>query len=70
MTVPEERTLAVLQTRIFLQELANAPPKNRVPEAVRQEAIRLLRHYPAPSHLELAHLHAPGWFGPVRGFGT
>lgn len=70
VTVPEERTLAVLQTRVFLQEIAHAAPRSGVSKALRQEAFRLLRHYPAPSHLELAHLYAPEWFGPVEGFGS
>jgi hypothetical protein len=53
MTTPRERTLAVLQTRMFLRQLAN---DDELPVAVRLEAGRLLRHYPGsvhPSYLEL-----------------
>lgn len=69
MTVPAERTLAMLQARNFLKELANAAPQSRVPDHVRQEAIRLLRHYPSSADVELAHMYAPHWFGPVKGYG-
>jgi len=46
MTLPYERTWAVVETRRFLTEvLAN----RRVPAAVREQARTLLRHYPGPS---------------------
>lgn len=67
VTVPEERTRAVLQTRDFLKELATSNPKSGVPEKVRAEAIRLLRHYPSSSDIEIAHMYAPFWYGPVDG---
>lgn len=69
MTVPEERTRAALQTRQFLKELATCNPKSGAPEHVRAEAIRLLRHYPSPSDMDIAHWYAPFWFGPVEGYG-
>ncbi|MCC4622716.1 hypothetical protein LL965_22785 [Xanthomonas cassavae CFBP 4642] len=43
MTLPDERTRNVLQAGAFLKELAG---NKAVPEEVRQEAYRLLRHYP------------------------
>lgn len=53
MTLPYERTWAVVETRRFLTEvLAN----RRVPVAVREQARTLLRHYPSPSDV----FHA-GW---------
>ncbi|MEY2116228.1 MULTISPECIES: BPSL0761 family protein [Rhodanobacter] len=43
MTLPYERSRAVIETRQFLKELlTNA----RVPASVRGEARNLLRHYP------------------------
>lgn len=66
MTVPEQRTLAVLQTRVFLEELAASGAREGVPDDVSREAVRLLRHYPSPSNIQATHLLAPIWFGPVE----
>lgn len=49
MTLPYERTRAVLQTQDFLIRLASLPSAGGVkgvPKDVRFEARRLLRHYP------------------------
>lgn len=46
MTIPSERTNAVLRVERFLMDLRNPKKYPRVPKAVRQEASRLLRHYP------------------------
>jgi hypothetical protein len=43
MTTPDERTRNLLQAGAFLKELQE---DKTVPEEVRQEAHRLLRHYP------------------------
>jgi hypothetical protein len=51
MTLPHERTRAVFNTREFLLRLASPYGENAikgVKKAVRQEALRLLRHYPFP----------------------
>lgn len=66
MTMPDERTRAVLQARAFLQRLAMGEWSAEIPLAVRREAQRLLRHYPGASVMELAHLSLPAWFGPTR----
>jgi len=47
MTLPDERYRAVVQTARFLQSLSYSSETKRVPLAVRQEARRLLRHYPS-----------------------
>ena len=47
MTLPDERYRAVVQTAKFLQSLSYSSEIKRVPLAVRQEARRLLRHYPS-----------------------
>lgn len=60
MTMPEERTRAILQTRDFLQRLTRHKDK-----AVQQEAERLLRHYPVGGDVNIAHHAIPMWFGPV-----
>ena len=46
MTLPIERTNAVLRTEKFLVDLRDPKKYPRVPRAVREEAQRLLRHYP------------------------
>lgn len=63
MTMPDERTRAVMQARQFLQELAM---ETELPATVRREAQRLLRHYPRLNDMALAHLALPTWFGPPQ----
>lgn len=46
MTLPIERTNAVLRTERFLIDLMDPKKYPRVPANVREEARRLLRHYP------------------------
>lgn len=65
MTIPNERARAVLQTKEFLLDLQNATKSSGVPESVRKEAHRLLRHYPSAWHLDSAHRGAPHLWGPV-----
>jgi len=43
MTMPNERTRALIQTRDLLVELAQDPALS---ESVRRQARQLLRHYP------------------------
>ena len=52
MTMPRERTQAVLRTERFLIDLRDPKKYPRVPKAVREEASRLLRHYPSKYHIE------------------
>ena len=47
MTLPIERTNAVLNVERFLMDLRDPKKYPRVPRAVREEAGRLLRHYPS-----------------------
>lgn len=46
MTLPYERTRAVVQVEEFLLSLIDPKKTPRIPRAIRQEAHRLLRHYP------------------------
>jgi hypothetical protein len=46
MTIPAERTRAVLHTERFLLDLCNPKKTPRVPKQIREEARRLLKHYP------------------------
>ena len=65
MTMPAERTRAVLQTREFLLQLVDTSLTPALPDSVRREAFRLLRHYPHEGDMRLAHQACPGWFGPA-----
>ena len=64
MTMPDERTRAILETRKFLQSLTYPPNTPRVPKYVREMARRLLRHYPSNGDVALANSALPQWFGP------
>jgi hypothetical protein len=46
MTVPVERTNAVIRTQKFLLDLLDPKKTPRVPRLIRQDARNLLRHYP------------------------
>ena len=57
MTMPNERTRAVLRAREFLQRLASPYGEDwikKVPAEVRKEALRILKHYPFPHDLRTA----------------
>ncbi|WP_338104089.1 MULTISPECIES: BPSL0761 family protein [Pseudomonas] len=49
--MPSERTRSVIQTEAFLRELTKSP---FIPEEYRNEATRLLRHYPQSSYVLFA----------------
>jgi hypothetical protein len=63
MTIPIERTRAVLSTRDFMFALLDPKQTPRVPRAVRQYASRCLRHYPGVFDLKLAADRCPGSWG-------
>lgn len=58
MTLPDERYRSVRQAAEFLQRLAGGQYA-RVPKAVRQEALHLLRHYPNKWDLDQIERAAP-----------
>ena len=51
MTMPYERTRAVIQTRAFLQDLSI---NLELPEKIRKRALWCLRHYPTAFQVHLA----------------
>lgn len=53
MTVPRERTNAVMWTAQFLLQLTDPKQTPRVPKDVRERAIHLLRHYPTQYEMEI-----------------
>lgn len=66
MTMPAERTRAIIKTKQFLERLLDPRQIPDVPESVREAARGLLRHYPGISELEIAHRALPDWYGPAR----
>lgn len=69
MTTPYERTRALVLTRKFLLRLSSLGD-DVVPLRLSVEAESLLRHYPAPGQVELAHQALPLIFGPVQSLST
>jgi hypothetical protein len=53
MTVPIERTNAVVWTHDFLVELLDPKATPRVPKRIRDQARRLLRHYPSKFEMDV-----------------
>jgi hypothetical protein len=53
MTVPVERTNAVINTEKFLYDLLDPKKTPRVPKSIRGQASRLLRHYPSSFHMNV-----------------
>lgn len=56
MTTPKERSRNVIQAGAFLKELR---ANEDLPERIRDEAHRLLRHYPNVGHIELVARYVP-----------
>lgn len=67
MTMPYERTRSVVQAREFLEKLRRSAD---VPESVRNEAHRLLRHYPSDDDLDLTASSFPSWWAKPGEDGT
>ena len=63
MTIPSERTRAVIYTKDFLFTLLDPKVTPKVPRYVREQASRCLRHYPGVYDLVQAHRGAPGSWG-------
>lgn len=65
MTLPDERTHAVLYTKEFLLGLASGTIK-RIPKAVRVRARMLLRHFPTSLDMRHAAKNAPNVFAEIE----
>jgi hypothetical protein len=65
MTMPFERTRAVLQTGDFLKWVLGAEATSEMFMQAKREARTLLRHYPSSIDLHRVHLACPMWFGPT-----
>jgi len=65
VTMPDERTKAVVETRKFLQMLEGADEVS-IPGLVQTVAAGLLRHYPLDVDLAVSASALPGiWAHPV-----
>lgn len=65
MTTPHQRTRSLLQTRAFLSSLVSGKSWPSVPREVKDEARRLLYHYPEWRHLSRLHEQIPEDWGAV-----
>lgn len=63
MTIPIERTWAVINTREFLVSLLDPARTPRVPGHVRTNARQLLKHYPNDLDMRHAMVAAPWIWG-------
>lgn len=63
MTMPDERTWAVNNTRQFLIDLLDPKKTPRVPSEVRKQASRCLRHYPGEYYMEQSQEGLPDVWG-------
>jgi hypothetical protein len=63
MTLPDERTRAVHNTREFLRELLDPKKTPRIPKEIRRRAYYLLKHYPSNFDMGYAFDGAPSVFG-------
>lgn len=71
MTLPYQRSHAVLSTADFLRRLSSPywpDGIKNVPKAVREEARQLLKHYPHPYELHEAAKEAPDIFDVRAGY--
>jgi hypothetical protein len=68
MTMPDERTQALVRTHQLLLSLQSPQKTPRVPRWLREEAKTLLRHYPTYSDIKQAHEALPYLIGPVQPF--
>lgn len=69
MTVPYERTRALIETKLFLLELMDPRATPRAPRALRGKAKSLLKHFPTDADIEQAHKALPDTYGPVPPLG-
>ena len=65
MTMPYERTNAVIETRELLQMLARSDG-SAVPSTIDDLARQLLRHFPLDVDVDVSAAALPGVWAPVR----
>lgn len=68
MTIPFERTRALIECKQFLTELSDPARAPWDPVELQRIATWLLRHYPTLLNIESAHEALPDLYGPVPPF--
>jgi hypothetical protein len=63
MTLPYERTYAVLNTQEFLRSLLDPKRTPGVPKVIRERAASLLKHYPSKYDMEIVVEEGSSRFG-------
>lgn len=66
MTIPSERTRAVVETRQFLKMLAAGRMVGGSPERLQNYAASLLRHYPNDLDMHLTAAALPALWSPPK----
>lgn len=66
MTIPVERTRAVVAGYEFLRDLLDPKKTPRVPRDIRLRAIRVLRHFPFPFQMDSTAKKCPELFGRIE----
>jgi hypothetical protein len=61
--MPSERSRAIGYAHQFLRDLLDPKKTPRVPKAIRQRALRVLRHYPSNLYVDMAAKVVPDIFG-------
>ena len=59
MTIPIERTRAVNKAREFLYDLTDPKKTPKVPKVIREQAFRILKHYPNKYYLDRSAEKSP-----------
>lgn len=54
MTLKMERSAAVIAANAFLRDLIDRTATPKVPAAIRQRALNILRHFPTPNDIRRA----------------
>lgn len=65
MTLPDERRRAILAGRELLYNLTVPSKTPNVPPVIRQEALRILKHYPHVSQLTVEDMFSDA-YEPAR----
>lgn len=63
MTIPSERSRAVINTEQFLMDLLDPKKTPRIPKDIRRRAGSLLRHYPSQYDIEITVQEGSSRFG-------
>jgi hypothetical protein len=64
VTLPDERFRSVIAAKNFMHDLLDPKKTPRIPKAIRNRALSILRHYPSYWDLDRASHGAPDVFQP------